>query len=69
VYKYREGKIKRTLKRELKVLEIVGSEAFVFIGLKNGIKRGEIRGGKGIIYYIFFLSYFSLINLIHFGDN
>ena len=26
--KYREGKMKRTLKRELKVLEIVGREAF-----------------------------------------
>jgi hypothetical protein len=26
--KYREGKVKRTLKRELKVLEIVKKEAF-----------------------------------------
>ena len=27
VYKYREGKVKRTLKRELKVPEIAGREA------------------------------------------
>ena len=30
--KYREGKVKRTLKRELKVLEIVKGEANVAIG-------------------------------------
>ena len=30
--KYREGKVKRTLKRELKVLEIVKGEANVAVG-------------------------------------
>jgi len=29
-YKYREGKMKRTLKRELKVLEIVKKETILF---------------------------------------
>jgi len=32
-YKYREGKVKRTLKRELKVPEIVNREANIFINL------------------------------------
>jgi len=35
--KYREGKVKRTLKRELKVLEIVKREA---IGFNFSHKRG-----------------------------
>jgi len=35
--KYREGKVKRTLKRELKVLEIVKREA---IGFSLSHKRG-----------------------------
>ncbi len=30
--KYREGKVKRTLKRELKVLEIVKGEANIAVG-------------------------------------
>ena len=39
-YKYREGKVKRTLKRELEVLEIVMGEANVateVFTLENGI--------------------------------
>jgi len=39
--KYREGKMKRTLKRELKVLEIVKREAFGFSF--NHIKRNQFR--------------------------
>jgi len=35
--KYREGKLKRTLKRELKVLEIVKGEL-----LKRGVLGGEV---------------------------
>ena len=37
--KYREGKMKRTLKRELKVLEIVGREAL------GGCGCGPVSGG------------------------
>jgi len=36
VKKYREGKIKRTLERELKELEIVEMEAFSFISIHTG---------------------------------
>ena len=42
--KYREGKMKRTLKRELKVLEIAGIE-----GMATSIGRGNsFRGAAGV---------------------
>lgn len=36
-YKYREGNVKRTLKRELKVFETVNDQAMSFIGLCGGL--------------------------------
>ena len=48
--KYREGKMKRTLKRELKVLEIAGREADAvvnasrIVGHGNGSLGGTARG-------------------------
>jgi len=41
--KYREGKVKRTLKKGLKVLEIVEREAVCSLT----IKRGKSAGGGG----------------------
>lgn len=33
VYKYHEGNVKRTLKRELKVFETVNNQAISFVGI------------------------------------
>ena len=43
--KYREGKVKRTLKRELKVLEIVGREAFG-ISIRPPGNQRSVFGGR-----------------------
>ena len=42
--KYCEGKMKRTLKRELKVPEIVGREAIGFSDVSRVIRRCGVRG-------------------------
>ena len=45
--KYREGKMKRTLKRELKVLEIVNREPLKFQSCRDEksvlVERGEVK--------------------------
>jgi len=47
--KYREGKMKRTLKRELKVLEIVEREAYGTSSSRGGESAGrEDAGGMGV---------------------
>ena len=43
--KYREGKMKRTLKRELKVLEIVKREAIEF-SISQGAKSVRVSSGE-----------------------
>ena len=42
--KYREGKMKRTLKRELKVSEIAGREADRIV-----LVRGDVTGESGLL--------------------
>ena len=51
--KYREGKMQRTLKRELKVLEIVKREAF-------GISTCTWLNQTNIIYWWWFIEQFRL---------
>ena len=40
-YKYREGNVKRTLKRELKVFETVNDQAMSFVGRCSGLTESE----------------------------
>ena len=47
--KYREGKLKRTLKRELKVLEIVKGEPLESGVLKLGYDLGGVLRVGGIL--------------------
>jgi len=44
--KYREGKMKRTLKRESKVREIAARETNVFAGA--GLRRPSVKEGRGV---------------------
>jgi len=65
VNKYREGKMKRTLKRELKGLEIVRREA---IGLSISRREESIRKWRSIDgclsgFYVWCSSYFTVVRV------
>lgn len=47
-YKYREGNVKRTLKRELKVFETVNDQAMGFVGRCSGL--AELEGCSRAVF-------------------
>jgi hypothetical protein len=64
-YKYREGNVKRTLKRELKVFETVNDQAMSFVGRCNALPRLDecfavIQLVSSCCRYTWLLSFFKV---------